>query len=642
MTTCVLDGELVALGEDGRPSFAQAAATHARREPARGPPPRRLRSRHFVAFDLLYLDGHSLLDETYDERRATLESLQLCRARTSSRPSRSATSRAETSSPPHVRTGSRASWPSDGTRRTGPGRRSADWVKVKSFRTQEVVIGGWTEGRGEREGSLGALLLGYPVDDGLRYVGKVGTGFSEARPRRPARRLRPLARPHEPVHAPLPPARRAARTSSGPSSSARSRSASGQPPAGSATRPGAACAPTRARTRSWWRVRERLESVDPDHHRGAGAVGVQPRQGALPRRAASPRASSSTTTCGSPRPCCRTSRKRPLTMQRFPDGVEGQVLLREAHPLARTGLGPFRHRPVHGRARGDPYAMVNDLPTLAWAANLGTIEFHVPLWHAGRQRKLPANPDFMVFDLDPGEGTSIVECCVVAELHHRRARQGRARRPSPRRAVRRVSSSTPPSDPGRHGTRQRDQALRDRPQARVRPSATWSSPTCASRCGRGRVLIDWSQNHPAKTTVGVYSVRAMPTRPSRRPSRRRVRRCAKKGPRAPRFTTDEVLRRVQTHGDLFAPSRCAERDSPSSLAGTHGRHPSNTLRSVRWQGDEAATIHMGGKRWSTCCSCRAAQVSATSSRQADANGTQRMDPSPSGRTRRLTGSSSLS
>ena len=61
-----------------------------------------------------------------------------------------------------------------------------------------------------------------------------------------------------------------------------------------------------------------------------------------------------------------------------------------------------------------PYAMVNDLPTLAWAANLGTIELHVPLWHVGRHRKLPARPDLMVFDLDPGEGTSIVECCVVA------------------------------------------------------------------------------------------------------------------------------------------------------------------------------------------------------------------------------------
>ena len=58
-----------------------------------------------------------------------------------------------------------------------PGRRSPDWTKVKSFRTQEVVVGAWTDGRGERRDSLGALLLGIPDDGGLRYVGKVGTGL---------------------------------------------------------------------------------------------------------------------------------------------------------------------------------------------------------------------------------------------------------------------------------------------------------------------------------------------------------------------------------------------------------------------------------------------------------------------------------
>ena len=60
------------------------------------------------------------------------------------------------------------------------------------------------------------------------------------------------------------------------------------------------------------------------------------------------------------------------------------------------------------------YTVVSDLPTLVWAANLGTIEFHVPLWRVGRRRRLPAPPDLLVFDLDPGEGTALVECCQVA------------------------------------------------------------------------------------------------------------------------------------------------------------------------------------------------------------------------------------
>ena len=85
-----------------------------------------------------------------------------------------------------------------------PGRRSPDWVKVKSFRTQEAVIGGWTEGRGERTGSLGALLLGIPDDEGLRYIGKVGTGFSETARRALLDDLKPLATRSSPFAPPLP------------------------------------------------------------------------------------------------------------------------------------------------------------------------------------------------------------------------------------------------------------------------------------------------------------------------------------------------------------------------------------------------------------------------------------------------------
>jgi bifunctional non-homologous end joining protein LigD len=60
-----------------------------------------------------------------------------------------------------------------------PGRRSPFWIKVKNLRTQEVVIGGWTPGQGRRSGTIGALLLGIGSPDGLRYIGKVGTGFTD-------------------------------------------------------------------------------------------------------------------------------------------------------------------------------------------------------------------------------------------------------------------------------------------------------------------------------------------------------------------------------------------------------------------------------------------------------------------------------
>ena len=105
---------------------------------------------------------------------------------------------------------------------------------------------------------------------------------------------------------------------------------------------------------------------------------------------------------------------RPLTLKRYPDGVE-------------KGYFYEKHVPSHAPAwvrtvdvpssEGDDavtYTVVDDLPTLVWAANLATIEFHVPLWRVGRRRRLPAPPDLLVFDLDPGEGTGLVECCQVA------------------------------------------------------------------------------------------------------------------------------------------------------------------------------------------------------------------------------------
>jgi bifunctional non-homologous end joining protein LigD len=85
-----------------------------------------------------------------------------------------------------------------------PDRRSSDWVKVKLTKAQEVVIVGWTPGRGRRQGSIGALLLGVPDNEGLVYVGRVGTGFTDAMLADLADRLAPLHRDSPPVTGPVP------------------------------------------------------------------------------------------------------------------------------------------------------------------------------------------------------------------------------------------------------------------------------------------------------------------------------------------------------------------------------------------------------------------------------------------------------
>ena len=105
---------------------------------------------------------------------------------------------------------------------------------------------------------------------------------------------------------------------------------------------------------------------------------------------------------------------RPLTMKRYPDGVEGKFFYEKHVPKHAPDW--VRTVPVPTGEKGEvvEYSLVCDLPTLVWAANLGTIEFHVPLWRVGKRRKLPGPPDFIVFDLDPGEGSTLVQCCQVA------------------------------------------------------------------------------------------------------------------------------------------------------------------------------------------------------------------------------------
>jgi bifunctional non-homologous end joining protein LigD len=246
-------------------------------------------------------------------------------------------------------------------------------------------------------------------------------------------------------------------------------------------------------------------------------------------------------------------RERPLTMKRYPDGVEGKSFFEKHIPSHAPDW--VRSVDVSSNDGRDviPYAMVNDVPTLAWAANLGTIELHVPLWHVGRHRRLPANPDHMVFDLDPGEGTSIVECCVVARyVMDELAQQGTE-------SFAKTSGSKGLQLYAAVGPKTTWDSLRDRTHEIARKLESEHRDLVVSNMRkslrRGRVLIDWSQNHSAKTTVAVYSVRAMPTPTVSTPvSPAEVQRCAAQSdPRVLRFETTDVLRRIEKDGDLFAP-----------------------------------------------------------------------------------------
>ena len=197
--TALLDGEVVAF-RDGRPDFGllQTRMHVSRPSPAlvRGTPVT------LLLFDLLHLDGASLLERSYDERRAALEGLGL------DGPSWSVP-------PAFAGTGSAVL---DATRAQGmegvvakrrdsryePGRRSDCWVKVKHVRRQSAVVAGWKPGEGGRTGRVGSLLLGVQGERGLEYAGHVGTGFSSAVLRLLSERLEPLRRATSPFDEPVP------------------------------------------------------------------------------------------------------------------------------------------------------------------------------------------------------------------------------------------------------------------------------------------------------------------------------------------------------------------------------------------------------------------------------------------------------
>ena len=174
---CVLDAEIVVMGDDGLPDFGHLQR---RLHVANANTVRSLAAEYpatLVVFDVLHLDGRDLRGLPYDERRALLEGLTL------SGPGFTTTVSFIDAKGADILRGTKDSGlegiiAKRRTSRYAEGRRSDEWIKIKNVRTQEVVIGGWTDGTGNLAGSLGALLLGIPEGKGLRFVGKVGTGFS--------------------------------------------------------------------------------------------------------------------------------------------------------------------------------------------------------------------------------------------------------------------------------------------------------------------------------------------------------------------------------------------------------------------------------------------------------------------------------
>jgi len=199
----ILDGEIVALDEKGRPSFEEIQ----QRMGLTADPDIRRKMKEvpvtYMIFDVIWQDGHSLMDQPYTDRRQALAKLKL--------------GGASWQTPPYEKGGGQTM--KDASAKAGlegvmakkldskyePGRRSGAWQKVKNRNRQELVIAGWLEGEGKRRGYPGALLVGYYDKGKFVYAGKVGTGFTDAILEDLNKKLKPLAADKSPFDAGAPP-----------------------------------------------------------------------------------------------------------------------------------------------------------------------------------------------------------------------------------------------------------------------------------------------------------------------------------------------------------------------------------------------------------------------------------------------------
>jgi bifunctional non-homologous end joining protein LigD len=252
---------------------------------------------------------------------------------------------------------------------------------------------------------------------------------------------------------------------------------------------------------------------------------------------------------------------RPLTLKRYPNGVDGMFFYEKNCP---------RHRPEwvstapiwsEGNHRWMEYCVVQNLPTLVWAANLASLELHTSLSNASAM----PHPGCIVFDLDPGAPANIVQCCQVG-LWVRDAFAKHGLRSFPKTSGSKGLQIYIPLNSGisYHETKPFAHELalsleHQHPELVVSDMKKTMRP--------GKVLVDWSQNDEHKTTVSVYSLRARPRPTVSTPvTWAEVTHCLESAnPAELEFTASQVLDRVERDGDLFAPVLSLHQQLPTDI-----------------------------------------------------------------------------
>jgi bifunctional non-homologous end joining protein LigD len=523
---CVLDGEVCALDEQGRSSFSVM-------QQGSGP-------LVYYVFDVLEMDGRPTIDLPLTERRVRLEELVdtrggVVRLSDAFEDGDALFAAAEAQ-------GLEGIIAKKGGSRYQPGKRTRDWLKIKTHSEQEFVVAGYTKGKGRRAGRLGSLVLGVTRGSELAYVGNVGTGFNEAEIEKLVGLLRPLERRTSPFRdAPkMPKVRRDDVVWVEPELVAEVEFAQW-------THDGHLRAPVYKGLREDKDPAEvRREEALPDEiRRGSRRLKLSnldklfwPEEGitkgdliAYYRDVAAV--------------LVPHLRGRPFTMKRYPDGWQGNHFFQKDAPSHTPDWIPrFEYRSTSRATREKRtlrYPLVEDDLGLLWMANMGCIDMNT--WYS--RVDAPERPDWVLFDLDPSPDVGFPEVVRVALLI--------------KDVLDTLGLTGFPKTSGADGFHVLVPVARRHTYDQTREFAEIVAGTLArlhprlvttewAKAKRRGVLVDANQNGEGKTIASVYSVRPRAGAPVSTPLRWEE---VDEDLDPADFTMEVVLDRIEREGDLF-------------------------------------------------------------------------------------------
>jgi bifunctional non-homologous end joining protein LigD len=526
--SAVLDGEVCALDDEGRPSFSAMQQGTGRVV--------------FYVFDLLEVDGDPLVDCTLAFRQSRLAEL-LDRRNQTVRLSESFDDGEALLEAARAQ-GLEGVMAKQSNSKYFEGKRTRYWLKVKTHGRQEFVVAGYTRGEGRRAESFGSLVLAVNEGGDLRYVGNVGTGFDANEIQRLLKLLQPLER-KEPPFAVVPrmprvrkgdvvwvepklvaevefsewthdgrvrqPSYKGLRDDKGPAEVRR------EQPVSEVAQKGKRKLELSNLDKVFWPDEQITKGDLIEYYREVAPVLVP------------------------------HLKNRPFTMRRYPDGITGKAFFQKDAPAHMPGWIPTYRALVSTRARPSAkkwvdFPLVNDELALLWMANMGCVDMNT--WYSRIDK--PDRPDFVLFDLDPTPEVPWRQTIEVALLV-KELLDGLGLASFPKTSGGKGFHVLVPLD--RRSTYDDSRAFAELVAGTIARSRPKLATTQWSKALRRGVLIDANQNGEGKTIASAYSVRPRPGAPVSTPlSWDEV--VPDLDPRS--FTMPVVLERIARRGDAYA------------------------------------------------------------------------------------------